>query len=140
MGLCPPVSAVSQLIRTGAALPVCADIALLPLNSLVKKFIDIFTGWLALLKLTSLPLAITNIYFSFGLLQKMLVSEDPHFDKMYIFIYMSEATAGSLYIVHSCFPYRLFYSLGITVLSCHKMFHWLCLNAAHPGWVIYRET
>lgn len=47
MGLCPPVSAVSQLIGTGAALPVYADIALLPLNSLVKKFIDIFTGWLA---------------------------------------------------------------------------------------------
>lgn len=70
LGLCPPVSAVSQLIRTGAALPVCADIALLPLNSLVKKFIDIFTGWLALLKLMSLPLAIT-IFFSFGLVQKM---------------------------------------------------------------------
>lgn len=81
MSLCPPLSAVSQLIGTGAALPVCADIALLPLHSLVKKFIDIFTAWLALLKLMSLPLAITNIFFlfffSFDLLQKVLMSEDP---------------------------------------------------------------
>lgn len=76
LGLCPPVSAVSQIIRTGAALAVCADIALLPLNSLVKKFIDIFTGWLALLKWMSLPLAITIFFFSFGLVQKMM-SEDP---------------------------------------------------------------
>lgn len=52
----------------------------------------------------------------------------------------SEVTAGSLCALHSfashtdCQPY----SLGITVLLCHKLFHWLCLNAAHPSWDLQR--
>lgn len=122
---------------------MCADTAQLPLNSLVKKFIDIFTGWLALLKLTSLPLAITNsFFFSFGLLQKMLISEDPTLIKC-TYLYTVRGNCRKLVcIAQFCFSCRLsacfilLASLCFPAINCSIGLFECCSSQL----VVYRET